>query len=75
MHACDRLAEEFVEAIRVGRHREAGWPESMYGVSKLLLSMYTRVEAESLSSRSIMVNACCPGWVRVGPLGPPWIRI
>jgi carbonyl reductase 1 len=69
------LAEEFVEAIHVGRHREAGWPESMYGVSKLLLSMYTRVEAELLSSRSIMVNACCPGWVRVGPLGPPWIRI
>lgn len=42
--------------------RPAGRRACMASQMKLLLSMYTRIEAESLSSRSIMVNACCPGW-------------
>lgn len=36
---------------------------SRYGISKLLLSMYTRALAGELEPRGIMVNACCPGWV------------
>jgi carbonyl reductase 1 len=56
-----RLAEEFIESIREGRHSEEGWPSSMYGISKLLLSMYVRIEAKSMETRGIMVNACCPG--------------
>jgi carbonyl reductase 1 len=58
----DALAAEFVAAIEAGEHKQRGWPSSMYGVSKLLESSYTRVLAEQLRGRNIMVNALCPGW-------------
>lgn len=35
----------------------------MYGVSKLCETAYTRVLAEQLNSKGVMVNACCPGYV------------
>lgn len=41
------------------RHSQEGWPASMYGVSKLLESMYTRVLAQQLPK--VMVNAVHPG--------------
>ena len=56
-----RLGEKFVADIEAGRHKQEGWPSSMYGISKLLLSMYTRIEAKEMEGRGIMVNACCPG--------------
>ncbi len=43
-----------------------GWPQSMYGVSKLCEATYTRVLAEQLRQRNISVNACCPGCVHAG---------
>lgn len=33
------------------------WP----GISKALETSYTRVLAQQLQDRGIMVNACCPG--------------
>lgn len=41
----------------------SGWPKSMYGVSKLFETSYTRILAEQLKSAGVMVNACCPGYV------------
>ena len=61
-----RLGEKFVADIEAGRHKQEGWPSSMYGISKLLLSMYTRIEAREMEGRGIMVNACCPGCVNGG---------
>ena len=40
---------------------QEGWPGSMYGVSKLLESTYSKVLAERLAPQGIDVNACCPG--------------
>lgn len=63
----DQLASEFVSGIKAGTYREQGWPQSMYGVSKVLESAYTRVLAQQLHSRpdgkKVFVNACCPGYV------------
>lgn len=47
-----------------GRLKGSGWPSSMYGVSKLCESMYTRILADELRARNITVNACCPGCER-----------
>ncbi|CAI5946348.1 unnamed protein product [Closterium sp. NIES-64] len=62
----DALAEEFVTGIKEGTYKGAGWPESMYGVSKLLENAYTRVLARQVEGRQggekVFVNACCPGW-------------
>jgi carbonyl reductase 1 len=58
----ETLAREFVAAIRAGRHRQEGWPNSMYGISKLCESTFTRVLAGELEGQGIMVNAVCPGY-------------
>ncbi|KAG1674928.1 hypothetical protein FOA52_014721 [Chlamydomonas sp. UWO 241] len=58
----EALGRRFVDGIAAGKHEADGWPSSMYGVSKLLLSMATRVMAQELKPRGIAVNACCPGW-------------
>ncbi|CAI7847156.1 unnamed protein product [Closterium sp. NIES-54] len=62
----DALAEEFITGISEGTYKGAGWPESMYGVSKLLENAYTRVLARQVEGRQegekVFANACCPGW-------------
>lgn len=45
------------------RLKGSGWPKSMYGISKLCETTYTRVLAEQLKAKGVMVNACCPGYV------------
>lgn len=60
------LANEFVSSIRAGTHKENGFPSSMYGMSKLLLSCHCQVLASELEAdgRGISVSACCPGWCK-----------
>ncbi|KAL3131003.1 hypothetical protein ABBQ38_000327 [Trebouxia sp. C0009 RCD-2024] len=59
----DDLAEDFVASIKADKLQGSGWPRSMYGVSKLCETAYTRVLAEQLKGAGVMVNACCPGYV------------
>ena len=47
----DGLSSEFVRGIESGGFRSQGWPETMYGVSKLLEAAYTRVLARQLGGR------------------------
>ncbi|KAL0037689.1 hypothetical protein WJX77_007963 [Trebouxia sp. C0004] len=61
--ALDELADDFVTAIKTDKLGSSGWPKSMYGVSKLFETSYTRILAEQLKSAGVMVNACCPGYV------------
>lgn len=49
--------------LYICRLQGSGWPKSMYGVSKLCETAYTRVLAEQLKAAGVMVNACCPGYV------------
>jgi NAD(P)-dependent dehydrogenase (short-subunit alcohol dehydrogenase family) len=58
------LAQEFVDDVAAGRHRERGWPSSGYRVSKIALNALVRVWAPELGARRIIINAVCPGWVR-----------
>lgn len=61
MEEVGQVANDFVDAIRRCSHKQEGWPSSMYGVSKACEAAYTRVLAEELKDKKIMVNACCPG--------------
>jgi carbonyl reductase 1 len=64
------LLRAFVEDVRTGVYAARGWPGSAYRVSKLGLNALTRLLAEELKPRHLLVNAVCPGWVRTDMGGP-----
>ncbi|KAM5179919.1 carbonyl reductase [NADPH] 1-like [Mantella aurantiaca] len=69
-----KLMEKFVEDAKHGVHQEKGWPNTAYGVSKIGVTVMSRIQARQLrNSRkgdNIILNACCPGWVRTDMAGP-----
>ncbi|KAM5334815.1 carbonyl reductase [NADPH] 1 [Glossophaga mutica] len=69
-----RLMNKFVEDTKNGVHEKEGWPSTAYGVSKIGVTVLSRIHARNLSERrggdKILLNACCPGWVRTDMAGP-----
>uniref|UniRef100_A0A8C5E6Q0 carbonyl reductase (NADPH) n=2 Tax=Gouania willdenowi TaxID=441366 RepID=A0A8C5E6Q0_GOUWI len=68
------LMQQFVDKAQKNEHKEAGWPEEAYGVSKTGLTTLSMILARRLSKErpndKILLNACCPGWVRTDMTGP-----
>ena len=67
------LMDQYVNDAEVGDHVSKGWSPSAYGVSKVGVNALTRVLARELSKdedKDILVNTCCPGWVRTDMGGP-----
>ncbi|TEA40000.1 hypothetical protein DBR06_SOUSAS2910043 [Sousa chinensis] len=68
------LMNKFVEDTKNGVHRKEGWPETAYGVTKIGVTVLSRIQARKLSEQrggdKILLNACCPGWVRTDMAGP-----
>eukprot|EP01100_Stratorugosa_tubuloviscum_P011239 TRINITY_DN498_c0_g1_i1.p1 TRINITY_DN498_c0_g1~~TRINITY_DN498_c0_g1_i1.p1 ORF type:complete len:273 (-),score=130.81 TRINITY_DN498_c0_g1_i1:55-873(-) len=66
------LIESFISSVADRTYSAKGWPQTTYGISKLGMSTYTQILARQLAndSRNILVNACCPGWVRTDMAGP-----
>lgn len=69
----DALMHQFIADVAAKRHRERGWPNSAYGISKVGLNALTRIVARDLPSDGPRVNAIAPGWVRtdMGGRGAP----
>ncbi|KAM5179918.1 carbonyl reductase [NADPH] 1-like [Mantella aurantiaca] len=69
-----KLMETFVEDAKKGIHKDQGWPESAYGVSKIGVTVLSRIQARRLKETrqgdGVVLNACCPGWVRTDMAGP-----
>ncbi|MBN3312009.1 CBR1 reductase, partial [Atractosteus spatula] len=69
-----RLMERFVEEAKSGVHTQRGWPNWGYGVSKTGVTVLSRIQARMLQKErpqdGILLNACCPGWVRTDMAGP-----
>ncbi|XP_014391143.1 PREDICTED: carbonyl reductase [NADPH] 1 [Myotis brandtii] len=68
------LMNKFVEDARNGVHQREGWPNRTYGVTKIGVTVLSRIHARNLSAHrrgdKILLNACCPGWVRTDLTGP-----
>ncbi|KAM7322322.1 hypothetical protein ACRRTK_019163 [Alexandromys fortis] len=68
------LMNKFVEDTKKGVHEKEGWPKSAYGVTKIGVTVLSRIQARKLSEQrkgdKILLNACCPGWVRTDMAGP-----
>ncbi|XP_016063703.1 PREDICTED: carbonyl reductase [NADPH] 1, partial [Miniopterus natalensis] len=68
------LMNKFVEDTRKGVHQKEGWPNTAYGVTKIGVTVLSRIHARNLSQHRrgdrILLNACCPGWVRTDMAGP-----
>jgi len=58
----DSLMKRFPQDIRQGDYKEKGWPQSMYGTSKLGEIALTKVLAKL--TPKVLVTACCPGFVK-----------
>uniref|UniRef100_G1LFP4 Carbonyl reductase (NADPH) n=1 Tax=Ailuropoda melanoleuca TaxID=9646 RepID=G1LFP4_AILME len=75
------LMKKFVDDIKNGVHKEEGWPDIKlvtYAVSKMGVTVLSRIHARNLSEQrrgdKILLNACCPGWVRTDMGGPKGIK-
>ncbi|KAM4607566.1 carbonyl reductase [NADPH] 1 [Polymixia lowei] len=72
-HELVHLMKQFVKDVKKDRHKQRGWPETAYGVSKLGVTALSMVMARLLSKErpgdKILLNACCPGWVRTDMAG------
>jgi carbonyl reductase 1 len=62
-----RLMEDFTTAVASGNEKEQGWPSAAYATSKAGATTMTRVIAEKYKAQGskTLINACCPGWVKV----------
>jgi len=60
------LATQFVSDCEQKKNVEVGWPQTAYGVSKLLVNGLTRIYGKRAheDGRGVLVNCCCPGYVK-----------
>ena len=66
----DRLSQlmrDYVDKAKQNKLKENGWPENAYDVSKLALILLSKIHADWIThhgNKNVLLNSCCPGWVR-----------
>jgi len=60
------IMEKFTQTAQEGKHQEAGFSNSAYGMSKVGVTAMARIQQRAFDKDSrpdLIVNACCPGYV------------
>lgn len=57
------MSREYVDAVRAGTDEAAGWPRTMYGVSKAMAASMCRAYARDAGAR-VWFAIASPGWCR-----------
>ncbi|CAG8541886.1 7615_t:CDS:2 [Ambispora gerdemannii] len=67
-----KLMEAFQDAVDHGTWEQKGWPTQAYGVSKTGVTALSHILARRFKAegKNILVNSCCPGWVKTDMAGP-----
>jgi len=68
--ALSAIMTSFIDDVKADRWQAQGWPKTAYGVSKVGMSMLTRILARDNKTSGVLINACCPGYVRTDMAGP-----
>lgn len=63
------IMDSFVKDVAENKWQERGWAKSAYGTSKVGVSMLTRIFARDNTNPTVLINCCCPGWVRTDMAG------
>ena len=67
------LVDQFVADVASGDHTSKGWANTAYGTGCLAVIALTKILAREIAKSSkedVLVNTCCPGWVRTDMAGP-----
>lgn len=65
----NNLMEQFITDVKNGDYKSKGWPKTGYGMSKAGETIMTRIHARDNKDKDIVINCCCPGWVRTDMAG------
>lgn len=68
------LMMQYSSKVKSNTHLEAGWPKYepdswipvAYCVSKLAVTVLTRILANECQTPGVLINCCCPGWCKSG---------
>ena len=64
------LVDQFLQGVADGNHTDKGWANTAYGTSKIAMTALTKIHSREMAQKEdILVNACCPGWVKTDMAG------
>lgn len=74
--AITKIMERFQSAVNEGKEKEAGFPSAAYAVSKAGETGFTKAIAmrEQKKGSSVLINACCPGYVAIQKMLPSVVQ-
>ncbi|EME31231.1 carbonyl reductase (NADPH) [Galdieria sulphuraria] len=64
------MMNDFIQSVKEGTWEQKGWPKQTYAVSKMGVTIMTRILAREEKRPNILYNACCPGYVRTDMTNP-----
>ncbi|XP_046567681.1 carbonyl reductase [NADPH] 1-like [Haliotis rubra] len=66
MDGLEKIMQEFVDAAKAGNHKDQGFTDMAYGMSKIGVTVMSFIQDRDIrkdSREDIVINACTPGYV------------